>query len=500
MTPKSESTRKSGRFVALATGSVLGLVLVALGWYFLPALNSMAARALHPAADDNKDKPTSDALALIQDENKIPGLRITADIERSFGIVPTLVQQATDSRALPPQLGTLNYDSERLFIVRPRFQGELVEVRQVPEVPGLSGYRTRAMRFGDTVKQGSELAVLWCKDLGEKKAALVDAVISYRNSAETVERQSELLKNGSISLANFKASEKQLQSDANAVLTAERTLKIWKMTDEEIADIKKEANIIHDQKKTRDSSQEKEWAKLIVTAPKFSANPNQELVVIEKNTSIGDLVDPGRDTPLFRLADLTRLQVWVHPSEEYLPLLRDVMASGADHPARWQLRFQSDPTAPPVESEISLISPSLDGIVRTPMLIGYLDNPDRKYLVGQFVTAAISLPPPKDAVQIPTDAINSVEGLDLIFVADPTTPRQYFQRRVAVVHRSKDTTLVRSKLTSEDERLSQIEIARGRPPLAPLKPGEKIMNRGVIELTAALDNLRTGGPTGPSKD
>jgi membrane fusion protein, heavy metal efflux system len=134
------------------------------------------------------------------------------------------------------------------------------------------------------------------------------------------------------------------------------------------------------------------------------------------------------------------------------------------------------------------------------MLLGYLDNPDRRFLVGQFVTATILLPPPKDTVQIPTEAINSVEGQDLIFVADPDNPHEYFQRRVAVVHRSKDTTLVRSKLTPDDERRSESEVTRGRPPLAGLTSGEKIMNRGVIELTAALDNLRTGGSTGPSKD
>ena len=48
-------------------------------------------------------------------------------------------------------------------------------------------------------------------------------------------------------------------------------------------------------------------------------DPTRELIVVEKNTSANDFVDPGRDMPLFRLADLTRLQVWIHPPEEYLP-------------------------------------------------------------------------------------------------------------------------------------------------------------------------------------
>jgi cobalt-zinc-cadmium efflux system membrane fusion protein len=473
----------------------LGIVVGGLGLYFFPTLKTLAAHALFHAAAVVDDKSNAESLVLLHGENGAVGLRLTSQVEHSFGIVPTPVRVPSEARPLPPQMGTLNYDYDRVFPVRPRFQGELVEIREVPEFAGLPSYRTRPLRFGDTVKQGDKLALLWCKDLGEKKAALVDAIINYRLSKDTVDRQLPLLQGGSLSLAAYKASEKQLQADANAVLTAERTLKIWKLTDEEIDAIKKEANIIHDQKKTRDSSQEKLWAQLVVTAPKFSTDSDRELVILEKNTSVGDLVDPGRDTPLFRLADLSRLQVWVHPPEEYLPLLREVISRHGPRAATWQIRFQADPTAPPIESEIVQISPSLDPNPHTPMLIGYLNNPDRKYLVGQFVTATIFVPPPSDTVQVPTESINSVEGQDLVFVADPKTPHEYFLRRLAVVHRFKDVTLVRSKLTPDDERLSAAEVARGRPPLSPLAPGEKVMNRGVIELTSALENLRGAATT-----
>ena len=449
--------------------------------------------AANPVSAEPKAKPVE----LVRDAEGNAGIRISEEARRTFGIAPVAVKVPDTARPMPPQMGVVNYDNDRLFAVRPRFAGELTEIRHVPDsTVSLDSSATRPLRFGDSVKQGENLAVLWCRDLGEKKAALVDAVISYRLSADTVDRQKELLANGSMSLANFKASEKQLQSDANAVLTAERTLKMWKLSDAEIQAIKDEANIVHDQKKTRDPNLEKLWARVEVTAPKFCEDPNREVVVLEKNTSIGDLVDPGRDTPLFRLADLTRLQVWVHPSEEYLPLLREVLNPGNSRPARWQLRFQSDPNSPPIEAELTVshISPSLEPNQHTPMLLGYLDNPDRKFLVGQFVTATILLPPPKDTVQVPTEAINSVEGLDLIFVADPDKPHVYSQRRVAVVHRSKDTTLVRTKLRPEDIEASQNEVGRGRLPYRPLAADDKLMNRGVIELMSAMDDLRGSEP------
>ena len=61
---------------------------------------------------------------------------------------------------------------------------------------------------------------------------------------------------------------------------------------------------------------------------------------------------------------------------------------------------------------------------RTPMLIGYLDNPEWKYLIGQFVTATILEPPP-DTVEVPTDAINPLNGQEFVFVEDPEAKNQF---------------------------------------------------------------------------
>ena len=52
-------------------------------------------------------------------------------------------------------------------------------------------------------------------------------------------------------------------------------------------------------------------------------------------------------------------------------------------------------------------------------------------------------------------------------------------------------TLVRSKLTEEDEKLSQAEQKRGRRPIQPLYPDEIVLTRGVVQLTAARGGLQT---------
>src|SRR5205085_6575741 len=128
----------------------------------------------------------------------------------------------------------------------------------------------------------------------------------------------------------------------------------------------------------------------------------RELVIVEINTKQGDIVDPSRETPLFRLADLSRLQIWVYPPVEYLPLIRERLERGSGA-LKWQIRFQDDPPiTPPLELDISRVSPSLDPNQQRPVLVGYLPNPDGRFLVGQPLTATIFLPPEPNTVEIPT--------------------------------------------------------------------------------------------------
>jgi len=261
-------------------------------------------------------------------------------------------------------------------------------------------------------------------------------------------------------------------------------LKMWKLNDQEIADIEAEAKKIIDLKKIRDPDVEKKWAEVYMKVPRFSQDPNTKLVVVEKNVNLGQMVDPT--TVIFKLADLSRLQIWVHPPEEYLPLLRERLSKGAK--LKWQIQIQADPPGTkPMELPIEQIAPSLDPYLHTPMVIGYLPNKDNKYLIGQFVTATIFVQPDPDTVQIPTDALNEVEGESLVFVQPDAKKPEYTLKRVAVDSRFKDVSFVRSKLTETDKKLSEAEKARGRRPLQPLLPGERVVTRGIVEMTAALE-------------
>jgi cobalt-zinc-cadmium efflux system membrane fusion protein len=327
----------------------------------------------------------------------------------------------------------------------------------------------------------------------------VDAISALRLSQETLDRQQKLHEEGALSLAALEIAKRQVRADNNTLLTAERTLRMWKMTDDEIKALREEANVILDSKKPRDVVAEIErWARVPSIVPWFDrsdAGKKRELTILEKNTNIGDIVDQANyGTTLFKVADMSRLQIWVHPPEEYLPVIRKSLAKNGNGKPKWYVRFQADSAdkAPQV-LDIDRIAPSLEPNQHNPMVIGYIDNKDHHYLVGQAVTATIYVAPEKDTVEIPTDALNEIKGQSFVFVRDQKSDEKdkkaYSCRRISVVQRLKEFSVVRSKLTDEDKMFSEKEVKQGRWPLRPLLPNEFVVTRGVVEMTTALENL-----------
>jgi multidrug efflux pump subunit AcrA (membrane-fusion protein) len=316
------------------------------------------------------------------------------------------------------------------------------------------------------------------------------------------------------------------------------------------------------------------WARTDVYVPWFDkANPDRELTLVEKNTSIGDIVDNTNfGTWLFRVADLGKLAIWVHPAEEHLPLIREGMkvhyaiTEGAlrelgkdlseqrkgandqkqvdevmakldklrsqkldrefDHGEfvmalknalgdnfaafhrtilahlksrgglTWEIRMQSDPQAPPLLLDVDLLCPAIEPNQHNPMLMGYLPNKDHKFLVGQFVTATLQMPPEDNTAEIPTSAINEYNGQSFVFLKG-MNEGEYFIRRVAVVRRYAEYTVVRTasggtgKLRPQDEAFSAYEVKQGRYPVRPLQIGDQVVVHGVVELTTSLETLLT---------
>lgn len=232
--------------IVLAVLVVGGGITMAVSTAAQDAVSNLLPGKKRKAQPGGDEENTS--AELFRDANGNPGLRLTADAVKGLGIKPVTVKLAREPLPLPPQIGTINYDVDRLYTVKPRFTGELAEFRMVLDTDTPSYFtKLRPIRAFDKVKPGDTLCVVWSRDLGEKKAALVDAVFALRLSQATLKRQLDIFQEGAMSYASVQVTKRQVQADSGAVLTAERTLKMWKLPDEEIDKIKREANIIIDQ-------------------------------------------------------------------------------------------------------------------------------------------------------------------------------------------------------------------------------------------------------------
>jgi membrane fusion protein, heavy metal efflux system len=502
MTVRGMNLRKVGLIGLIAIAVVVGIVA---------AMPIVQPAVHHWLNGDNQNRGTAGpenepSHDLVRDANHHPikpyTLHLSPVTVKGLGVTSEPVKPA-GNLTLPPQIGTLGYDTDHLYSLRARFQGEIISLGEVTEDTGGPGssdkrLRKRMLGPGDRVKKGEVLAVLWSKELGDRKVALVTALLNLYVDQETLERQDEIYRKGSLPEATYRASKSKVEQDLAAVNAAEAGLGISRLTPDEIEEIRKEARVIQkrlqgkpetpEQRRDRLTREVQQWARVELTAP-------QDGVIVEKNTNLGDIVDPSRDTPLFRIADLRQLLVNVNFMEEYLPLLQPLLRNPGQSEMRWKVRLDAEPDLPVLDLPVLRVAPSLDPNQHTALVVGHIANPvvtqsrTRQLVVGQFVTATMDVPPGPDLVEIPTNALNEVDGESLVFVQRDPNKTDYELRRIWVVRRARDVTLVRSKLNAAEQRESAEEVRRGHRPIATLAVGELVVTHGVTEMTDALADL-----------
>src|SRR5262249_34094253 len=214
LTVKSVDWWKRAPVILLAAG-ICGVAVAAM-----PMIKKTLTLPKEEPAKGETAKESEPPAVLVHDTKselaQRPRLRVSPSVVSAFrltGDAATAARLATEQRELPPQIGTLGYDNERWAVVRSRFPGELVEITQVPAPkaelsaapwPPTSEFlmkKTRPLEVGDRVRKGDLLAVVWSKELGEKKGALVDAVIDLRLEQDRLTRYTKLVQEGAISEA-----------------------------------------------------------------------------------------------------------------------------------------------------------------------------------------------------------------------------------------------------------------------------------------------------------
>jgi cobalt-zinc-cadmium efflux system membrane fusion protein len=456
---------------------VLGLLILAAGIAVTAGAiygpQGLSALGNKGAAKQPVSKPRL-AVELVED---VPHtLSVPEPVRKALGIQKSMiVQPPTQDRPLVMP-GSTALDPARVMRVRTRFNADVSEIARVPDgnrrtVSGETAFRE--IRPGDRVRKGDVLAVVWSTDVGSRKSDLVDALVQLRLDERRLKAREELFQKGSLPEDTLLQTRRDVVSDRNAKERAERTLRTWNIPEREIQAVYDEAELVSARQGQRDKDKERLWARSELIAPRDGT-------IVERNVSTGEFV-ADNTVNLFTIAEPDRLLVMANPPEDQLSALLDL----EPEQQRWTLQLVG---YPPIEGPIEEIGYILDANQHTAVVKGYIDNPQGKLRAGQFVSATVNLPPPPDVVEVPLTALAEDGKQSFVFVQpDPDQPR-YTMRRVKVTHRFEKTAFVRSKFGPREVRLTPQEEAQGMQPLQPLKPGERIIASGVLELRAALDD------------
>jgi cobalt-zinc-cadmium efflux system membrane fusion protein len=509
--PKPQS-RFSRFFIAVQSAGLLFLVAVVLV-IFLGFVLGVRLPGMSTTPEEVKiEPPRRVGVELVKDQPHT--LSVSEPVRAALGIrrggkdqievvhVPTATRPLTlyGSTALNPAT---------LVRIRARFAPcEVVKIGEHPLYPGEPGNTSgqteyRELRPGDHVKKGDILGIYFSVDVGSKKNDLLDALVQYEVDQKIYDNMTS--KSTAIPQVVLDNQWRTVQQDRNAISRALNTLIAWNIPQEDIDALHEEAKKIAADKeawfKTRagrwvkkekqgvtghdpDKENENPWGRVTLRAP-FDG------IIIERNPTVHEIVqDPT--TNLFQIAQVDRLLVIANAPEDELPTLNALKPEERV----WSVQTVGASSIGGLKGHIEEIGYLIDPNQHTAVIKGYIDNPRELIRGGQFVSCTVQIPPPRDVVEVPIDAVVEDGKYAVVFVQPDPARHNYTMRRIQLTHRFEKTAFVRSQPFAENERLTADEKEMGMLPLEPLRPAERILRSGVGELKAALLDLESR----PSKD
>ncbi len=162
------------------------------------------------------------------DEKDMNSLHMAPEVAEHLGVKTVAAEKPKEGQELTLP-GTLNLDPDYLAHIHPRFPGEVIEIGPF-RLPGASHAENRPLRFGDPVVEGQLLAVLWRKDLGEKKNDLIEGLAKLWTDQKSLGASEELYRDLAGSEANVRLQRGVVAADLSAVDRARNALRIWRLT------------------------------------------------------------------------------------------------------------------------------------------------------------------------------------------------------------------------------------------------------------------------------
>jgi membrane fusion protein, heavy metal efflux system len=449
----------------------------------------------------------------------VPGQAHTLEV--SDGVATTLGIRKGDQDSVavakPPHMmrplvlpGSTALDPTRLARIRARFAParvvEIAQVRDPSRVGGLTQFRE--LRQGDTVYKGDHLATFYSLDVGSKKNDLLDALVQLeldQNILDEAEKHREAVPNV------FMISEiRAVEGDRNAINRAINNLRLWEIPQEDIDALHAEARRICADKGAWFKTPEGKWVKGAHangakgdpvkggkpvpakaaededTWGRVSMRVPFDGVVVERNLHVDEMV-VDNTVNLFQIADVSRLLVIANCPEDSLPTLEAL----SHKEMKWTVQTVGAGSSTGLPGTIDEIGYMIDPNQHTAIIKGYVENPGKHIRAGQYVTATVNIPPPTDVVEIPVDALVDDGRQSVVFVQPDAAKHQFTMRRVHVTHRFDRTVFVRDTPIPKDEQVAAQETEEGLLPTEPLRPGDRVLVAGSVELKRVVIDLES---------
>ena len=397
--------------------------------------------------------------------------------------------------------GSTRLDPTRLDRIRARFAParviEIAEVHDFPRIGGRSEFRE--LRPGDKVSKGDLLGIFYSPDVASKKNDLLDALVQLDLDQKILDEAR--IHREAVPNVFMITYDRAVQGDRNAINRALNNLKLWDIPQEEIDALLAEARKICADKDSWAKTPEGRWASRKKPASGGTINPvkeeenpwgkvtlraDREGVIVERTVGKGEMV-VDNTVNLFQIADVSRLQVIVNCPEDDLPKLEDL---GPDD-RKWTIHTVGAGSSAGLPGTIDVIGWLIDPNQHTAVITGYVENPGERIRAGQYCTATVHIPPPDDVVEIPVDALVDDGRQSVVFVQPDPAKTQFTMRRVHVTHRFDRTVFVRKTPVPKEEQLTATEAEEGLLPQEPIRPNERILEAGVIELKRVVVDLES---------
>jgi membrane fusion protein, heavy metal efflux system len=333
-------------------------------------------------------------------------------------IAPVSKGELTRKLVVP---GTITPNSDRVARVPARVVGTVARLDK---------------RLGDLVKQGEVVAILGSREVADAKSEYLTASVDFELQKTMFERI-ESLWNRQV------ASEQQY---LNARATFRHAQLRFDLARQKLSALNVDANEVAEAAK-RDTA---DPGALNLRQYEIRAPIGGQVVErkVDQGTSVGQEGDPSE---LYTIADLSSL--WVELAVltaelESIKIGQRTLVSGADKSKRG-------------EGRITFISPLLNQETRSARVIAEIDNKQRSWRPGSFVTADIVIEEHQVQLRVPRAALQTIEGKRVAFVRTP----EGFKSKEVMTGRANDES---------------VEVIAG------LSPGEQIAVSNTFLLKAEL--------------